>query len=126
VRAHEPTDDTSRLSRRIGLLVGFAVLAALPAIGLGAYAAADTAGGESATADAPSYGRVAPAPPSDEQLQCLADLGVTLPEPNAANPEPGERPQPQTEERQAAFRAAAEQCNLPVPVHGSRPGERIA
>ncbi len=114
-------DQKSRLPRRVGLVVGFLAgfvgLAALPALGLGAYAAADTTSGES-SASGPGVRGLRPQL-SDTQKQCLADHGVTLPE-RPANPEAGTRPAPPTDEQRAAFRAAAEACGLPTPPAGGR------
>jgi hypothetical protein len=118
---HDQIDRKSRLPRGLGLLAGFAALAALPALGLGAYAAADTTTGENGSGGAPAVRRVVRAPLSDEQEQCLADHGVTLPD-RSAKRESGVRPQPPTDEQRAGFRAAAQECNLPMPAHGPRPG----
>jgi hypothetical protein len=112
-------DQKARLPRRLGLVAGFAALAALPAVGLAAYAEADTTG----TGAAPSVGRVVRAPLSDEQRQCLADHGVTLPQ-RPPDPESGERPAPPTDAQREAFRVAAADCGLPTPpagVRGPRP-----
>jgi hypothetical protein len=110
---------TRRISRKLGLAAGFVALAALPALGLGAFAAADTGTGEAGTGEAATQGPggMRPARPqlTDEQRQCLANEGVTLPE-RPANPGTGERPQPPSDEQRAAFRAAAAACNLPIPA----------
>ena len=100
------------LHRKVGIVAGFLVLAAIPAVGLGAFAAADTTSGEAGTQGPP--GRPAL---TDAQRQCLADQGVTLP----GRPADGTRPAPPTDEQRAALRAAAEACGLPVPAHGPRP-----
>ena len=114
-------DQKSRLPRRVGLVAGFLALAALPALGLGAYAAADTTSGTSGESGpaGPGFGRVVRAPLSDEQKQCLTDHGVTLPQ-RPANPDAGTRPAPPTDEQRAAFHAAAEACGLPTPPAGGR------
>ena len=111
-------DQKSRLPRRVALVVGFVAglvaLAALPAIGLGAYAAADTTSGTSGEGGPGHFVR---APLTDDQKQCLADHGAALPE-RPANPEAGTRPAPPTDDQRAAFRAAAEACGLPTPTAG--------
>jgi hypothetical protein len=111
------TSATSRVFRTTGLLLGFVVLAALPAVGLGAYAAADS--GPPTTTDR-GGGAVPGGRPalSDEQRQCLADHGVTLPTPT----ERGSVRQPPSAADRDALRAAAEACGLPlrVPRAGSR------
>jgi hypothetical protein len=100
---------TRRLPRRVGIVAGFLALAALPAVGVGAFAAAATGAGEASADGAPL-----PHPQlSDTQKQCLTDHGVTL-------PATGERPQALTDEQRAAFRAAAEACGIAL-RHGLRP-----
>ncbi len=90
-------------------MVGFVALAVVPVLGLNSLATADTATGSR------SEGGVgAPKALSDEQRQCLAGQGVTLP----ARPADGTRPEI-TDEQRAAMRAAAETCGLPAPqIHG--------
>ncbi|MEX1009499.1 MAG: hypothetical protein WD271_16910, partial [Acidimicrobiia bacterium] len=70
---------TKRFPRKAGIVAGFLALAAIPALGLGAFAAADTGSGETTPQAAP------PAHPrlTDVQKQCLTDQGVTLPERSA-------------------------------------------
>jgi hypothetical protein len=111
-----------RISRTVALVAGFVALAALPALGLGAFAAADTGSGESGTSEstsAPAALRAARPQLTDEQKECLADKGVTLPE-RPADPGTAERPQPPSEEQRAAFRAAAQACDITSPAHGPR------
>jgi len=108
-----------RIPRTFGLVVGFLALAALPALGVGAFAVADAA-----TTGTNSDDGARPAHPAltDAQKQCLADHGVTLPERPAADGT-GQRPTPPTDDQRAAFRAAAVACGLPTPAAGDhRPG----
>jgi hypothetical protein len=56
---------------------------------------------------------------TDDQRQCLADQGVTVPERPAEGADPSTRVKPTGAER-GAFRAAAEACGLPGPPE--RPG----
>ena len=123
----------ARVLRTIGLLFGFVALAALPAVGLGAYAAADS--GPSPTTNATPGGTMphsrspltdgqrhtrpgfhrgpgAHPPLTDEQRRCLADHGVTLP----PRPADGQRGQPPSQADRDALRAAAEACGLPLRV----------
>jgi hypothetical protein len=95
--------------RRVGIVAGFLALAALPALGVGAFAAAATGAGEASDEGAP----LARPQLSDTQKQCLTDHGVAL-------PATGERPTPPTDEQRAAFRAAAEACGIPLRVRGPR------
>ncbi len=110
---------TKWIPRKVGIVVGFLALAALPALGVGVFAAADAAttgtnGEEGARPSRPAL--------TDAQKQCLADQGVTLPQRPAADGT-GQRPSPPTDEQRAAFRAAAEACGLPTPPAGEhRPG----
>jgi hypothetical protein len=103
---------TKRIPRRVGIVVGFLALAAVPALGLSAFAAADTG-------SAQASGQQGTRPPrpdlTDAQKQCLADHGVTRPE----RPANGERPAPPTDEQRAARRRAAEACGLPTPAAGA-------
>jgi hypothetical protein len=128
----------ARVLRTIGLLFGFVALAALPAVGLGAYAAADS-GPSPATNATPGAtaphsrsplsdeqrhprpgfrrGPGARPPLTDEQRQCLADHGVPLP----PRPADGQRRQPPSQADRDALRAAAEACGLPHRVpHGEQ------
>jgi hypothetical protein len=105
----------SRVTRTIGLLLGLATLAALPTVGLGAFAAADSG---LAPTDATGSG---PAPHrrpllTDEQRQCLADHGIA---PRSRPADGTARPVPSEADRDA-FRAAAEACGLPRPDLGGR------
>lgn len=105
---------TKRFPRRVGIVAGFLALAAIPAIGLGAFAAADTGSGEASTAAGPVPNRPRL---TDAQKQCLADQGVTLP----ARPAAGERPAMPTSDQIAALKAAAAACGITIPAVG-RPG----
>ena len=107
-----------RFPRKIGVVVGFLALAAVPTLGLSAFAAAaDT----STTGTDGQPGARPPHPAlTDAQKQCLADHGVTLPARPAAD-STGERPAPPTDDQRAAFRAAAVACGLTVPT-GPGPG----
>jgi hypothetical protein len=90
------------------LVVGLAALAAVPALGLGAFAAADTGSGTTdpePSATPASTGRRPML--SDAQQQCVSDQGVTLPQPSTS----GERPQ-LSEEQRDALRAAAQACGI--------------
>jgi hypothetical protein len=91
-------------------------LAALPALGVGAFAAADAA----TTATNGEEG-ARPARPAltDAQKQCLADQGVTLPR-RPADGATGERPAPPTAEQREAFQKAAAACGITIPEHGPR------
>ena len=94
----------TRIPRRVGIVVGFLALAAVPALGLSAFAAAATAPARPRGLD--GQPGTPPAHPAltDAQKQCLADHGVTLPE-RPTTLEPGQRPTPPTDEqRQAAPR----------------------
>ncbi len=104
-----------RIPRKVGIVVGFVALAAIPALGLGAFAAADTSTGETSG----QQGTRPPRPElTDTQKQCLAGRGVTLPQ-RPANGETAQRPSPPTDEQRAAFRQAAEACGLPTPAAGA-------
>jgi len=110
---------TKWIPRKVGIVVGFLALAALPALGAGVFAAADAATAEPFGEES---GRPTRPALTDAQKQCLADQGVTLPQ-RPAEGGTGERPAPPTEEQRAAFRAAAEACGLPTPPAGEgRPG----
>ena len=102
---------TRRTSRTIGFVVGLAALAAVPALGLGAFAAADTGSSGTSGFDPESSATPVSSGPrrmlTDAQKQCLSDHGVTLPQPPAS----GERPQFSPEQRDA-LRAAAEACGI--------------
>ncbi len=98
--------------RRIGMVAGLLALAALPAVGLGAFAAAETGSGEASPQAAPASHQEL----SDTLEQCLAGKGVTLP----ARPANGERPTPLTSDQRAAFHAAAEACGITFPARGPR------
>ena len=106
-----------RRSRTIGFVVGLAVLVAVPALGLGAFAAADTSSGGSNSPDSEASATPVSTGPrhmlTDAQKQCLSDHGVSLPEPSAT----GERPQFSPEQRDA-LRAAAEACGIEFPHPG--------
>jgi hypothetical protein len=107
--------NTSKRSRIIGFVVGLAALAAVPALGLGAFAAADTSSGTgSADSESPAMPVSTGRRPmlSDAQKQCLSDQGVTLPQPSSS----GERPQVSQEQRDA-FRAAAQACGIEFGGH---------
>jgi hypothetical protein len=122
----------ARVLRTIGLLFGFVALAAPPAVGLGAFAAADSGPSPStnstprnSTPRGSTPGDSTPgahvprhrAPLTDEQRQCLAEHGVTLP----VRPVDGRRGPPPSQADRDTLRAAAEACGLPVPVpHGER------
>ena len=93
-----------RIPRRVGIVVGFLALAAVPALGLSAFAAADTGTG-TATGDATGRPGTPSAHPAltDAQKQCLADHGVTLPQ----RPDHGrDRSAPDTADGRAARRRA--------------------
>ena len=102
---------TRRASRTIGFVVGLAALAAVPALGLGAYAAADTSSGGS-TPDGEAAATPTATRPrhmlTDAQKQCLSDHGVTLPPTSDTT---GGRPQLSPEQR-AALRTAAQECGI--------------
>jgi hypothetical protein len=89
-------------------VVGFVALAALPALGLGVYAAADAGAGETSGPNGtwPRHPEL-----TDAQKKCLADNGVTLPQ-RPVSGATGQRPSPPTDEQRAAFRAAAAACGL--------------
>ena len=100
------------IRRGLGLVAVTAALAAVPVFGTSAIAGAADSGQGSA-----SSGRRAHTPLTQEQRQCLADQGVTLPE----KPADGSRPQLSQEQRDA-LRAAAETCGLQLGrPHGGRP-----
>jgi hypothetical protein len=109
-----------RVPRRIGVVVGFLALAAVPTLGLSAFAAA----ADSATTGTGTEGQPGARPPhpelTDAQKQCLADHGVTLPIRPAAG-STGVAPVRPTDEQREAFRQAAEACGLPIPT-GRGPG----
>jgi hypothetical protein len=91
--------------------VGAIALVAVPVLGFAG--AADAADGEAG-------GERGPRPAlTDDQRQCLADQGVTVPERPAEGADPSTRVKPTGAER-GAFRAAAEACGLPGPPE--RPG----
>jgi hypothetical protein len=95
--------------------VGAIALVAVPVLGL--------AGVADAADDEAGSGRGPKPTLTDEQRQCLADQGVTLPERPAEGSDPSTRVRP-TEEQRSAFRAAAEACGLPERPHhrhGARP-----
>src|SRR5262249_20414278 len=94
--------------RWIGLLAGFVALAALPALGLGAIAAAETS--SDASESVPSTPVRARLELSDAQKQCLADHGVSKPAPSST----GERPQ-LTPEQRDALRSALQACGVEFP-----------
>ncbi len=103
-----------RMPGRVGIVVGFVALAALPALGLSAFAAADTGTGETTGTGSP-----APRPElTDAQQRCLSDHGVTLPQ-RPTEIAAGDRPVLPTAERRAPFREAAAACGLPVPAAGA-------
>jgi hypothetical protein len=109
---------TRKKSRIIGFVAGLAALAAVPALGLGAFAAADTTSGSSSSdSESPAIPVSTNRRPmlSDAQKQCLSDQGVTLPQPSAS----GERPQLSQEQREA-FRAAAQECGIELRHPGPR------
>jgi hypothetical protein len=107
------------IPRKVGIVAGFVALAALPALGLSAFAAADT--GTAATSGQQGTRPSRPAL-TDTQKQCLADHGVTLPQ-HPSGIETGERPAPPTDAQRAAFHQAAAACGLPTPAVGAdRPG----
>ena len=104
---------TKKTSRTVAFVVGLVALAAVPALGLGAFAAADTdPAGSVATTTVPTQARFQL---NDTQKQCLADQGVTLPERSPT----GERPQLSQEQRDA-LRAAAQACGIGFGWHGPR------
>jgi len=100
-----------RVPRRFGVVVGFLALAAVPTLGLSAFAAA----ADTSTAGTGTEGQPGVRPPhpelTDAQKQCLADHGVTPP----VKPADGTRPTPPTDAQREAFRAAATACGLPTP-----------
>ncbi len=90
-------------------MVGFLALAAVPALGLSAFAAAADTGAPGS--DGQQGTRPARPALTDAQKQCLADHGVTLPErPAAGTGAPPARP---SADQIAAFRDAAAACGLP-------------
>ena len=104
--------------RRVGIVAGFLALAAVPALGLSAFAAADT--GTGATSGQPTP----PAHPvlTDAQKQCLGEHGVTLPDRSTAL-QPGQQRTPPTAQQREALQQAAQACGLPIPRLGAhRPG----
>ena len=104
-----------RPSRIWAVAIGTVVVAGLAVVSFGSFAGADdTSTAPSATAPdgAP---RPHHAPLTDDQKQCLANQGVTLP----TKPADGTRPAPPTDAQRQAFRAAAEACGLPI---GDGPG----
>jgi len=114
-------ETTQGKSHRVGLLIGFVALAALPAIGLGAFAAGATDLGTSeAVSGTPTRARFEL---SDTQKQCLADHGVSKPAPSAT----GERPQLSPEQRDA-LRAALQACGIELHRfgHGAIPPQTTA
>ena len=103
-----------RTVRTWGVVLGTMVAAALAVVSFGSLAgAADDGTGEPGTSSTtPANEGVRTRPVlTDEQKQCLADQGVTVPE----KPADGTRPPRPTDEQRAAFRAAAEACGLPTP-----------
>jgi hypothetical protein len=112
---------TKWIPRKVGIVVGFVALAALPALGVGVFAAADAA-----TTGTNGEEGARPARPelTDAQKQCLADHGVTLPQ-RPADGSTGERPAPPTAEQRDALRAAAAACGITIPEHGPRLAGRV-
>jgi hypothetical protein len=108
---------TSRVGRTIGFLLGLVALAAVPVIGFGEFAGADS--GASSADDGAAAGAVRGRPVlTDEQQQCLADHGITPP----TRPADGSLRQPPTAADRGGFRAAAEACGLPLPERRGGPG----
>jgi hypothetical protein len=100
-----------RSFRTWGVILGTVVVAGLAVASFGSFAGAadDNSSGTSTTAP---DGAARPHPQlTDEQKQCLANQGVTLP----TRPTDGTRPAPPTDEQRAAFKAAAEACGLHAP-----------
>ena len=101
-----------RPGRIWAVAIGTVIVAGLAVVSFGGFAgAADDGTGSTPSAGAPSGDHPHPQL-SDEQKQCLADHGVTLP----TRPADGTRPTPPTDDQRAAFRAAAEACGLPTPA----------
>jgi hypothetical protein len=110
---------TSRVGRTIGFLLGLVALAAVPVVGLGEFAVADS--GASSGDDGATAGAVRGRPAlTDEQRQCLADHGVTPP----TRPAEGSPRQSHTAADRETFRAAADACGLPLPERRSGLGGR--
>jgi hypothetical protein len=104
-----------RPSRIWAVAIGTVVVAGLAVVSFGTFAGADDTGG-SAPATAPDGApRPHRAPLTDDQKQCLANQGVTLP----TKPADGTRPAPPTDAERQALRAAAVACGLAV---GDGPG----
>ena len=113
----------------LALTVGTVAVAAIAVLGLAGLAGAQTS--DSGTDPAPSADQTGPLDGvagrphrpalTDEQRQCLAAQGVTVPAPTAD----GTRVRP-TDDQRAAFRAAAEACGLPVPQGHPGMGPRPA
>ncbi len=105
----------ARSVRTWGVILGTVIVAGLAVASFGTFAgAADDTGTGSGTATgaAAPDGTIRPhrQPLTDDQKQCLADHGVTLPQ----RPADGTRPTPPTDEQRTAFKAAAAACGLPV------------
>ena len=91
-----------RIRRRVVTVVGFVALGVVPVLGLHSLATADT--GTAGSTDPPKTRSL-----SDEQRQCLAHQGVTLPARPADATRPGISGEPC-----AALRAAAAACVSPA------------
>jgi hypothetical protein len=102
-----------RPSRIWAVAIGTVVVAGLAVASFGTFAAADDTGGSSAPSATAPDGSPRPhrAPLTDDQKQCLANQGVTLP----TKPADGTRPAPPTDAERQAFRAAAEACGITPP-----------
>jgi hypothetical protein len=105
-----------RPSRIWAVAIGTVVVAGLAVVSFGSFAGADDTGSGTPGATAPDGSpRPHHAPLTDDQKQCLANQGVTLP----TKPADGTRPAPPTDAQREAFHAAATACGLPV---GDGPG----
>ena len=92
-----------------GVILGTMIVAGLAVASFGSFAGA--ADDNSSTSSTAPEGTARPHPQlTDEQKQCLADHGVTLPQ----RPADGTPPTPPTDAERAARQAAAAACGLPV------------
>jgi hypothetical protein len=109
-RPSQPRPFRPRSFRTWGVIIGTVVVAGLAVASFGSFAGAADDNSASSSSTAPD-GTARPHPQlSDDQKQCLANQGVTLPQ----RPADGTRPTPPTDEQRAALEAAAEACGLPV------------
>ena len=113
---HRSRPFQGRSVRTWGVILGTVIVAGLAVASFGSFAGAaddNSASTATGTGTAAPDGTARPHPQlSDDQKQCLANQGVTLPQ----RPADGTRPTPPTDEQRAALKAAAEACGLPVRV----------